>query len=109
MIKFLRDRVILDHEDKPRETFKKGSTLDDPATEYAHVRRGYAAFVRDGKLFDHEGNEVTEAKPKRPRPAPRTTPKVPRRTRVRKGKAKGGAKPAAKPATTGKAKPVGKK
>lgn len=66
MIKFIRDRKILDADDQVRVHFKAGEVFHDMSAdeEHAHVRRGFAVHVRDGKHFDHEGNEVNSPKPK---------------------------------------------
>lgn len=58
-IKFLRDHKV---DGDPVEEFTAGQVVDDrsPESEMHFVRRRHAAFIRDGKLYDHEGREVTE-------------------------------------------------
>jgi hypothetical protein len=88
MIRFLKERKILDEKDEVRLHFKAGQVVEDLPydSEFAHVRRGFAAFVRDGKLFDHEGNEVTgpAPEPKKVRGLRRATGARPRVGRSRK-------------------------
>lgn len=61
-IKFLNDHKVEDL------AFKTGEVVEDrnPGSELHFVRRGYAAFLRDGKLYDHEDREVADIAPTKP-------------------------------------------
>ena len=57
-IKFLKDYSV----GSPAEQFTAGQVVDnrDEASEAHFVRRGVAAYLRDKKLYDFDGNELEE-------------------------------------------------
>lgn len=57
-IKFLQDYTTKAH---PPEAFEFGQVVEDrdEASEAHFVNRGYAAYVKGGKLIDRFGKEVT--------------------------------------------------
>lgn len=57
-IKFLKDYSV----GSPAEQFTAGQVVEnrDEASEAHFVRRGVAAYLRDKKLYDFDGNELEE-------------------------------------------------
>lgn len=53
---------------QPPEVFTLGQKVDDrdEASEAHFVNRGYAAYLRGGKLIDRFGKEIADPTPKKP-------------------------------------------
>lgn len=99
-IQFLRDHTVGLGDDE--ESFTKGQIVEDRShdSEMHFVRRGHAAFLRDGKLYDHEDRLVVEA------PEAAKAPAGSRRARERRAAPRAVVKSTTKAAPKRKAKPA---